>query len=114
MTEKADILRDSKFGPMLGKQEVNLGTATEDFVSPYKTKKYFTVTVTQLASSGDSILTYVDALGNRHTEAFSAVGQILCGGPPGSSHPVPLWVEKLEISASAGSSTTVRKVQVAW
>lgn len=107
--EAADAISDSKFGPMLGKRRVDLSALTEDFVSPYKRHRNFIVTIFQLAASGDSTLNYVDALGNDHSENFTAVGQVITGGPPGSAHPIPMLCSRIK-----RTNTTVRQVEVSW
>lgn len=108
MTEvNTQTVGEKKTGPMLGKKEVNVAALTEDWVSDVEGHSGFTVTATDIGS-GSHQIDYVDALGFEHSETFSANGEILRGGPPDSSHPIPLWVIKIK------SSSTVNKVEVAF
>ena len=101
--------QEYKFGPMLGKRVVTLADLTEDYISEHEGRPHFTITIFQLAQNGVSTLNYIDALGYQQSENFTAIGQVVTGGPPGSAHPIPMFCQTIQRTGS-----TVRKVQVAW
>ena len=86
-----DAIRETKFGPMLTKKDVDI--SADDYVSDVEGRPFFTVTIKLPALGG--ILHYEDALGQDHKETFTAAGQIVTGGYPGSSHPIPMFVRKV-------------------
>ena len=101
---QAESIRDYKFGPLLGKREVDI--SSDDFVSPYPDKPYFTVTVKTTA--GSKVLHYLDALGNEHTTEVWDAGKTVMGGHPGSDHPIPLFIQKVFADSDATA------IVVAW